>query len=105
MEGNNVYYFPAIKEFEDTGFVKHMFADGSCIKMEVVESNDSEGFALHLVIENEEEVCCDMTFDRFAGLALADAIIKNLLNQEEIIYVKQQELMKSNNIKWKKGNT
>ena len=78
------YYTPPIRKFEDTGFVSHKFGDGSTITGEVVESSDSGGFAIHLVIESDGEEVCNFTMDRFAALCLSDVITKNLLNQEEV---------------------
>lgn len=85
-EEGAVYFTPPIRNFEDTGFVTHAFKNGSIISTRVVPSGDFGGFAIELVVKDEggEEVC-NFTMDRFAALCVAEGIIKNLMNQEELI--------------------
>lgn len=82
-----VYYVPAARKFEDTGYVSHGFSDGTVMTGRVVRSDDSAGFAIQLTIKggNGKEYC-NFTMDRFSALCLSDILIKNLTNQEELIY-------------------
>lgn len=85
-EGKNILFFPAIHGFNDTGSVVHMFAEKARVEAKVVRSNDSCGYAINLIITDDEGTqLCNVTMGRFEALCVADTIIKNLLNQEEII--------------------
>lgn len=82
-----IYYFPPIRSFKDTGYITHGFADGSIISARVEKSNDSGGFEIHLTIKDGDgESVCDFSMDKFAALCLIDCVNKNLLNQEEVLY-------------------
>lgn len=82
----NVYYFPPVRKFEDTGFVTHGFRDGSLITARVEPSNDSDGFLIRLIIKDERgDEVCNFSMDKFAALCLIDCINKNLINQEDIL--------------------
>lgn len=97
-EEGKVYYFPAIKEFKDTGFITHCFESGGSITARVVESDDSDGFAIQLVIKSDKEhKICDITMDRFAALCLVDCLTKNLLNQEELNDLKLTSIKENKN--------
>ena len=88
-----IYYVPAPTTFQDTGFVSHGFGNKSLVGVEVVKSNDSGGFALRMLLKDDNgDVVCDITLDRFAGLCLVDALVKNLLNQEELNYLREKEM-------------
>jgi len=84
-EEGAIYYVPPIKDFEDTGFVTHAFKNGSTITTRVVPSKDFGGFAIELVVKADggEEVC-NFTMDKFSALCMAEGIIRNLMNQEEL---------------------
>ena len=89
MEKDNdkvVYYVPPIRNFQDTGFVTHSFQDGCSITTRVVPSKDFGGFAIELEVgDSAGNKVCKFTMDRFAALCLANAITKNLMDQEELI--------------------
>ena len=85
-EGNVVYYSPPIRSFKDTGFVTHAFNDGSMITTRVLPSKDTDGFMIELEVKSDSgEPVCKFTMDRFAALCLANALTKNLMDQEELI--------------------
>ena len=85
-EGNVVYYSPPIRNFKDTGFVTHVFNDGSMITTRVLPSKDTDGFAIELEVKSDSgKPVCKFTMDRFAALCLANALTKNLMDQEELI--------------------
>lgn len=87
----SVYYFPPIRSFKDTGVVAHSFADGSKIAARVEKSSDSYGFCIHLMItDGNDDVVCDFTMDRLSALCLIDCINRNILNQEELLYTKDE---------------
>lgn len=94
-----VFRIPRIKTFENTGFVEHKFADDTMIHVSVVPSEEYDtGADIRLVMDDSDgSTICDMTMTKFAALCLANAIIKNLVNQEEIEYDIQQRVIKSNN--------
>lgn len=84
-EEGAIYYMPPIKDFKDTGFVTHGFSNGSSITTKVVPSGDFGGFAIELSVKDGEgKDVCNFTMDRFAALCMAEGIIKNLMNQEEL---------------------
>lgn len=90
MENNEtqgaVYYMPPIRNFQDTGFVTHGFADGSSITTRVLPSKDSGGFMIELVVKSDSEhEVCRFTMDRFAALCMVNALTKNLMDQEELV--------------------
>lgn len=89
MEDNKegaVYYMPPVRSFKDTGFVTHAFHNGSIITTRVVPSGDFGGFAIELVVKDDSgKEVCNFTMDRFAALCMAESIVKNLMNQEELI--------------------
>lgn len=83
---NTIYYVPPIRSFEDTGFVTHGFQDGSTITSRVVPSGDTAGFAIELVVKSDSgQEVCNFTMDRFAALCMAEGLIRNLMNQEELL--------------------
>lgn len=86
--GGKVYHIPAPRGFEDTGFVRHKFGSGSSIEVRVVPSMDySQGADIKIVIKDgKDHVCTDLVMEKFAALCLADAIINNLVKQEELVY-------------------
>ena len=83
-----IYHFPAIRGFDDTGFVEHRFQSGSSIKVKVVPAQDySEGADIEVIItDGDGKKVCDVIMEKFSALCLANAIIKNLVNQEELVY-------------------
>ena len=86
MEEGPIYFMPPIRSFKDTGFVKHVFNDGSVISANVVRSDDERGFAIELEVKDDSgHTVCDFTMDRFAAMCLVDVLVKNLLNQEEVM--------------------
>ena len=86
-----VYYFPPINSFKDTGVVAHAFADGSKIMAKVERSSDSYGFCIHLlIIDGGGNTVCDFTMDRLSALCLIDCLNRNILNQEELLYTKDE---------------
>ena len=83
-EEGAIYYMPPIRDFKDTGFVTHGFSNGSSITTRVVPSGDFGGFAIELQVKDGDKEICNFTMDRFAALCMAEGIIKNLMNQEEL---------------------
>ena len=83
-EEGAIYYMPPIRDFKDTGYVSHAFKNGSIITSRVVPSGDFGGFAIELVVKDGDKEICNFTMDRFAALCMAEGIIKNLMNQEEL---------------------
>lgn len=85
---DKVYYIPAPRGFENTRFVKHKFASGSMIKASVIPSQVySEGADIELeIIDSDGKTACKVVLDKFSSLCLVDAIVKNLVNQEELVY-------------------
>lgn len=81
-------YLPLIQGFTDTGFVQHKFNSGSEVTVGVVPALDySDPASLAVVVKDSEgNTCCDIIMDKFSALCLAEAIIKNLMNQEELVY-------------------
>lgn len=94
-----VYYFPPPRGFEDTGFVESRFTSGSSIKVRVVPSQDySEGADIEIIIKDGNgKTCCDVIMEKFSALCLANAIIKNLVNQEELVYDATREQIRRAN--------
>lgn len=89
----NVYYTPPIKKFSDTGYITHGFGDKCMMTGRVVESGDSGGYAIELVIKDSEGIkLCDLTLDKFAAMCLIDILNKNIMNQEELAYAEQNGL-------------
>lgn len=86
--GDKVYYIPTPRGFENTRLVKHKFTSGSMIKASVVPShNYSEGADIELeIVDSDGKTACKIVLDKFSSLCLVDAIVKNLVNQEELIY-------------------
>lgn len=106
MEESCFYYVPPIRRFEDTGYVTHGFSDKSTISARVVKSNDSCGYAISLEVKDGKgDSVCDFTMDRFAALCLTDCIIKNLLNQEELIENEYSDRIQFaiNKLRWSGG--
>lgn len=75
-----------------------MFGDNSKIRACVVPASEyDEGADIELIMEDcDGSTIADLTLTKFAALCLANAIIKNLVNQEEIEYDIQQRIIKSN---------
>ena len=91
-----VFYTPAIRNFQDTGYVKHCFQNGSEIMARVVPSkNDSAGFEIELIITADGSTVANVQLGRFEALCLVDVLTKNLLNQEELVDLQIQELNRS----------
>lgn len=81
-----IFYVPPIRTFKDTGFVTHAFNDGSTITTRVLPSKDTDGFMIELEVKGDSgKPVCKFTMDRFAALCLANALTKNLMDQEELI--------------------
>ena len=76
--------------FQDTGFVTHCFGNGDSITTKVIPSDDECGFAIAVSIKYDENEIA-FTMDRFAGLCMVEAITRTLLNQEELIYLKEEK--------------
>ena len=91
-EKGAIYYVPAPQTFQDTGYVQHNFNDGAKVHVECVPSRDNGGFMIRIVLSDNDEVYCDVTVDRFAALCLSDALIKNLINQEELNELKYRDI-------------
>lgn len=95
-EEKMIYYVPPIRDFKDTGFVKHSFGNGGFILSRVVPSDDGHGFAIDLQIKDDSgNELCHITMGRFAALCLAEALMKNLMDQEELVelqyYTKEEK--------------
>lgn len=81
-----IFYMPPIHTFKDTGFITHAFNDGSTITTRVLPSKDTDGFMIELEVKGDSgNPVCRFTMDRFAALCLANALTKNLMDQEELI--------------------
>ena len=102
-ETKGVVYVPAIRTFEDTGSICHGFDDGTTITGKVVRSGDSDGFAINLRIKKDDRTIADFTMDRFGAICMVDTLVKNLMNQEELVDATLHELYKFNNLEDNNG--
>lgn len=94
-----IFYYPAPKKFEDTGYVRHCYGDGSIVEARVVPANDSNELAGFLInfrlVDADGEELTNVTFDRHAALCICDVLLKNMLNQEDLLYESIQSIRTS----------